>query len=114
MAAGAHAPGDPRWHDVGEPDDYPDGGVWPAMAGGIAVAVFRIGDQLFGLHDQCTHGTARLSEGYVSSDGCVECPLHQGRVDIRTGQPLCAPITEAIRRFEVRVVDGRVQVAVPG
>ena len=22
-----------QWHDVGEPDDFPDGAVWPVIAG---------------------------------------------------------------------------------
>ena len=50
------------------------------------IAVFRMGEEIFALHDLCTHGHARLSEGFVEN-GCVECPLHQGLVDIRTGAP---------------------------
>ena len=88
-----------QWHDVGEPD-----------IAGVDVAVFRLGDELHALHDQCTHGNARLSDGYVE-DGCVECPLHQGLFDIRTGAPQCAPVTQAVQCFPVRVVAGRVEVA---
>lgn len=98
------------WHDVGAPDDFPDGAVWPVQAGGQDVAVFRLGEELFALHDQCTHGAARLSDGYVE-DGCVECPLHQGLIDIRSGEPRCFPVTVAVRSFPVRVVAGRVEVA---
>ena len=39
------------WHDVGEPDDFPDGAVWPVVAGGVPVAVFRQGEGLYALHD---------------------------------------------------------------
>ena len=98
------------WHDVGAPDDFPDGAVWPVRAGGVEVAVFRLGDELFALHDQCTHGAARLSDGYVEGD-CVECPLHQGLIDIRTGEPRCFPVTVPVRSFPVRVTAGRVEVA---
>jgi anthranilate 1,2-dioxygenase ferredoxin subunit len=45
-------------------------------------------------------------------DGCVECPLHQGLIDIRTGAPRCAPITEAVRAFPIRIVEARVEVNV--
>ena len=99
-----------QWHDVGEPDDFPDQGIWPVRIAGVDVAVFRLGDELHALHDQCTHGAARLSDGYVE-DGCVECPLHQGLFDIRTGAPQCAPVTQAVQCFPVRVVAGRVEVA---
>jgi len=100
-----------QWHDVGEPDDFPDQAVWPVRAAGVELAVFRLGAALHALHDRCTHGMARLSDGYVE-DGCVECPLHQGLFHIATGEPRCAPVTEAVRTFPVRVVAGRVQVCV--
>jgi anthranilate 1,2-dioxygenase ferredoxin subunit len=82
-----------------------------AAAGGRAIAVFRLGEDLFALDDQCTHGAARLSDGWVE-DGCVECPLHQGAFDIRSGAPCKAPVTEAVRSFAVRVTGGRVEVGV--
>lgn len=97
------------WFDVGAADDFADGEVAPTMAGSQPVAVFRIGADLFALKDLCTHGNAKLSDGYVE-DGCVECPLHQGLFDIRSGAARCAPVTEAVRSFPVRVVAGRVEI----
>ncbi|MBB1601665.1 non-heme iron oxygenase ferredoxin subunit [Variovorax sp. UMC13] len=97
------------WHDVGEPDDFPDGASWPVRVADREVVVFRLGDELHALADRCTHGNALLSEGYIE-DGCVECPLHQGTFDIRTGAARCAPATEAVQTFPVRVVAGRVEV----
>lgn len=102
--------GTPAWHDVGEPADFAEDLGHPVVAAGIAIAVFRIGDDLFALRDLCSHGAARLSDGYVE-DGCVECPLHQGLFDIRTGAHRCAPLTAPVSTFPVRVVDGRVQIA---
>jgi CDP-4-dehydro-6-deoxyglucose reductase len=99
------------WHDIGAAADFSEGTPAAAQAGGTAVALFRLGEEFFALRDLCTHGNARLSEGYVEN-GCVECPLHQGLFDIRTGAACSAPITEDVRRFPVRLVDGRVEVAV--
>lgn len=101
------------WHDVGVPDDFPDGSASPVVVGGLPVAVFRQGEALHALHDRCTHGDARLSEGYVEN-GCVECPLHQGLFDLRTGSPCGGPVTEAVRAYPVHVRAGRVEVGVPG
>lgn len=98
------------WHDVGAPDQFPEDAGTPVQAGGVAIAMFRLGDELFALRDLCTHGNALLSDGYVE-DGCVECPLHQGLFDIRSGAVRCAPLTEPVRTFPVRVVAGRVQVS---
>ena len=100
------------WHDVGEPDDFPDGGSWPVVAGGMPIAVFRQGEALHALHDLCTHGNAKLSDGYIEN-GCVECPLHQGLFDIATGAPCGGPVEHAVRIFPVEIRAGRVHVAVP-
>jgi NAD(P)H-flavin reductase/nitrite reductase/ring-hydroxylating ferredoxin subunit len=99
------------WCDVGATDTFIDGESLPVIAGDQKIAVFRLGDEIFALKDLCTHGNAKLSDGYIE-DGCVECPLHQGLFDIRTGEVRCAPLTENVRRFPVRIVDGRVEVDV--
>lgn len=97
------------WHDVGEPDDFPDGAVWPVVAGGTPIAMFRLGESLHALHDLCTHGAARLSDGYVEN-GRIECPLHQGLFEICSGAACGGPVTEDVRRFPVQVRAGRVHV----
>lgn len=99
------------WHDVGTADDFVQEAAWPVLAGGKAVAMFKQGEDIFALHDLCTHGAARLSDGWIEG-GQVECPLHQGTFDIRTGAACKAPCTEPVRTFPVRLVAGRVQVQV--
>jgi anthranilate 1,2-dioxygenase ferredoxin subunit len=99
------------WHVIGTLDDFTEGEPAAVVANDKPVAVFRIGDEVFALHDLCTHGHARLSEGFVE-DGCVECPLHQGLFDIRSGAPRCAPVTEAVRSYPIRIVDGQVEIHV--
>ena len=69
---------------------------------GRPIALYRVGDEVFATANRCTHGDAVLSEGF-QMDHCIECPLHQGQFDIRTGEPLCAPVTEPIRVYPVRL-----------
>lgn len=99
------------WQTLGALEDFTEGEPVGIVAGNKPVALFRLGDEMYALHDLCTHGHARLSEGFVE-DGCVECPLHQGLVDIRSGAPRCAPITEAVRSYPIRIVDGKVEIHV--
>lgn len=100
-----------QWHAVGVLDDFVEGEPAAVAAGQHPVAVFRVGDELFALHDRCTHGQVRLSEGFVE-DGCVECPLHQGLFDLRSGAPKCAPVTEAVRTYPIRIHAGTVEIHV--
>jgi len=83
---------------------------------GVAVAVVRVGDEVFAVDDICTHAEVSLSEGEVS--GCqIECWLHGSRFDLRTGEPSGPPAFEPVKTYPV-LIDGQgdeavVLVAVP-
>jgi len=78
-----------------------------AESEGCVYAVFNVDGKLFVTQDECTHGPGLLSEGYVLDDE-VECPFHQGRFHIPTGQATFAPATEPLKTWKAEVVDGKV------
>jgi len=98
-----------RWVMVARLSELRDGEVIGRQTEACAVALVRSGDQVFAVDDRCTHGDARLSDGFVLDD-CIECPLHQGQFDLRTGAPLCEPVTEPVRCYPVRIDGDSVQV----
>ena len=57
----------------------------------------------------CNHGGADLCDGYFDGH-MIECPLHQGAFDVRTGQPIGAPVTRPMKTFETRVMGDMVQI----
>lgn len=79
---------------------------------GRAIGVFRLEDGVYALRDRCTHGNGRLSEGYVDQ-GLIECPLHAGCFEIRTGRAMRAPVTIDVRAYRVLVENGTVYVELP-
>lgn len=79
---------------------------------GYSIALYRIEAGFFATDSMCTHGRALLSEGFVE-DGCVECPLHQGRFDIRTGKAMCAPVTVDLRTYAVKLEGDDIYVRSP-
>ena len=89
----------------------PEGGVMAATVDDVAVAVYRLGGTFYATSNICTHQRARLSEGFVEG-GCIECPLHQGRFDIRTGKARGAPVTENLATYAVKQEGGKVYVDV--
>ena len=97
-----------RWHDVAEAATIPDGDIVAALVDGREIGLVRLGEALHAIDATCTHGNASLCGGFVEPDGSVECPLHQGRFDIRNGQPTCDPVTDALRTYPVRIEGGRV------
>ncbi len=83
------------------------GCVVRAETGGCVYAVFNVEGKWYVTQDDCTHGPGSLAEGYVLDDE-VECPFHQGRFHIPTGQATCAPATEPLKTWKAEVVDGKV------
>lgn len=90
-----------EWIKVASATELCDDEAKTVKVAGSAVALYRIDGEFFATQALCTHATALLSEGYIE-DGCIECPLHQGRFDIRTGKAMCAPVTVDLRTYPVK------------
>ena len=101
---------DTQWIDASAVDEVPEDDVTGVMVEGRDIAMYNAGGEIFATDNICTHGHARLCEGFLEGHE-IECPLHQGRFDVRTGQPTCAPVTEAIKSYPVRIEGGRVWLA---
>ena len=69
---------------------------------GSPVALYRMANEVFATAGICTHAMALLSDGFVE-DGKIECPLHQSQFDIRSGKAMCAPATEDLRTYAVKL-----------
>jgi naphthalene 1,2-dioxygenase ferredoxin component len=99
-----------RWTDAAAVIDVPPDDVIGLSVAGREIALYNAGGEIFATDDICTHGRARLCEGFLDGHD-IECPLHQGRFDIRTGQPTSPPVIQAIRSYPVRIEGGRVFLA---
>jgi len=73
------------------------------------IALYLVDGEVYATHNVCTHQFALLSDGFLE-DGCIECPLHQGKFDVRTGAALCAPATAPIKTYKVQIEKGAVMV----
>ena len=83
-----------------------------AVVGTVPVAlVLDPSDQVFAIHDMCSHANVPLSEGEVA-DGEIECWLHGSTFALSTGRPSCLPAVEPVPVYPVKIEDGAVYVAV--
>ena len=57
------------------------------------------------------HAFASMCDGYQEGEE-IECPLHEGRFNIKTGEALCPPVSEALRVFEVKLESDKVLVKI--
>jgi naphthalene 1,2-dioxygenase system ferredoxin subunit len=96
-----------NWTDVSAFDEVPEEDVLGIETAGKDVALYNVDGQVYATDNICTHGHARLCDGFLEGFE-IECPLHQGKFDIRDGRPTCQPVTEAVRTYPVKIEDGRV------
>lgn len=72
--------------------DLPKGAMRRVTNGDLDVLLAHTVDGIVATEDRCPHMSAPLSLGEL--DGCiVACPLHQGRFDLRSGDPTQMPTT---------------------
>ena len=102
---------DSIWHEVADADRVVEEEPIRVQVGTEEIALYRIGDEIFATGNICTHAMASMSDG-IQEGHVIECPLHEGKFDIKTGAPLCPPVFEPLPTFEVKVEDGKVFVKV--
>lgn len=97
------------WTDVATVEELTPGRSRVVDVDEVLIAVFNIDGSFYAIEDVCTHDGAEISSGCLDGD-VIECPRHGARFSVKTGEVLEAPAYEPIPTFEVRVVDGVVQV----
>ncbi len=84
--------------------EVPVGGVIAVDVEGVDVAIVRTDDEVFAIHDECSHAAIALSEGDVDTAGCeIECWLHGSRFDLRSGKPTGLPAYEPVPIYPCKV-----------
>jgi nitrite reductase/ring-hydroxylating ferredoxin subunit len=72
------------WTEIAEP---PPGEV--RRVGTWTVGTSR--GEPFAVSSRCRHQLRDLSDGHVDADGCLVCPWHGARYDVRTGEMVAGP-----------------------
>jgi len=94
-------------------DDIESGTARRFDIGDVAIAVVRIGDDVYAIGDVCSHANVSLSEGEVWCDEKeLECPKHSSAFSLVTGEPQTLPATQPVPVFDASVIDGQIVVSV--
>jgi nitrite reductase/ring-hydroxylating ferredoxin subunit len=72
------------------------------------LALYRVDDEIFATDDVCPHAFALLSTGFLEGH-VIECPLHAGMFDVRTGKCTSGGYRD-VRTFAVQVREGEIYI----
>jgi nitrite reductase/ring-hydroxylating ferredoxin subunit len=98
-----------NWQNIIALDEIEKGDVTNVKFGTKDLAIYDAKDGIFVSLSRCTHGAANLCDGYF--DGTyIECPLHQGLFDVRTGEAKAVPARVKLKMIKCRVLNGMIQV----
>ena len=96
------------WIDACAAEDIEEEDVIRFDNGGRTFAIYRTDDdRYFATDGLCTHEQVHLSDGLVMGN-IIECPKHNGRYDLTTGEAKGAPVCIDLRTYHVKVEGGRV------
>jgi nitrite reductase/ring-hydroxylating ferredoxin subunit len=70
--------------------------------GNDPVVLINLEGDYYALNDLCTHEDASLSDGEDVGDE-IECPMHGGAFEIRTGLPANFPVVVPVETYDVKV-----------
>jgi nitrite reductase/ring-hydroxylating ferredoxin subunit len=100
---------EPQWVTVAALSKLGAGEILGVEVGDKPIALYNLDGEIHATDNLCTHAFAFLSDGWLDGD-CIECPLHAGRFEIKTGKALGPPVEEDIKTYPVRVVGDEIQV----
>ena len=100
-----------EYHKVAEVSDVDEGEVIEVIVGDNEIALYNVDGEFYATDNICTHAFAALSDGYVEGD-IIECPLHGGKFEIKTGAPASAPCTVALKTYPVKVEGDTIYVGI--
>ena len=92
---------------VGRLEEFEPGQTKLVEVNGFRIAVSRVGDAVYALHDMCGHQGGPLSDGRLSGTR-LACPWHGWMYDVRTGECLMPTRGGRVQSYPVRVEAGEI------
>jgi len=100
-----------EWINVAKRGALAAGEMLAVRVGDKEIALYDVDGAIFATDNVCTHAYAQLTDGFLDGD-VIECPLHAGRFEVKTGRGLGPPIPCDIKTYRVRVAGDAVEVDV--
>lgn len=99
---------------VAKTGDLGEGQMIMVMADGEEVLLVRAGGNFYAIGNVCSHQEGWLDQGDLYANSLeVQCPLHEARFDLRTGEPTREPAEDPVPAYAVRVQGDEIFIGPP-
>ena len=98
-----------NWIEVGKTDSIDMEDLIRFDHGDRTFCVYRIKDGFYTTDGLCTHEEVHLEDGLVMH-GEIECPMHQGIFDIKTGKAVSEPVCVDLKTYETKVENKKIYI----
>ncbi len=102
----------PRTLSAGKIEEIRPGKTRRVKADTGWILLCNVAGELYAVDDLCTHEDASLYLGCLKGHR-IQCSLHGGQFDVRTGQPVAEPAEQPLRTYPVRIQDGEILIELP-
>jgi len=102
---------DLSYHAVAKLADLGAGEMMPVTIGQRSIALYNLDGEFYATDALCSHGHALLTDGYIEG-ALVECPMHGGTFEIRSGKPVGEPCVTALATYPVKVEGGTISIGI--
>jgi 3-phenylpropionate/trans-cinnamate dioxygenase ferredoxin component len=100
-----------RFIRVASVAELPPNSLTAVEVSGVRVCLVRVDGEVHAFRDNCSHRDFPLSAGTLE-DGTIECAWHGARFDVATGRAVRLPAIKPVRKYDVKVENGEIFVAV--
>ena len=90
--------------------DVPAGEMLIVQVDGDDIVLANVDGEIYAFGGECTHKGGPLGEGILEGAE-VECPFHQGRFNVKTGEAVQEPPTEPVPTYQVQMDGDDIRVA---
>ena len=100
-----------QWIEVGASDQIEVEDLIRFDHEGKTYCVYHLEDGFYATDGICTHEAVHLEEGLVMDDE-IECPMHQGIFNIKTGKAMGPPVCIDLKTYQVKVEDNKIYIEI--
>ena len=97
------------WQLVCAAEDVSSSLPYAFSCDGKSIAIFKVDDDYYAMHNVCPHAYALLTDGFTEGD-TVECALHGAVFHIPTGRCVAPPADTDLDVHPVKLEDNQIYV----